>query len=128
MLFRIQYISITKGEVELEYQSVFYGTQYEPLGFYVKVINAATKEPVTDGTIELKLAKENVTLQENIDKVDNKLFIGTQEEYDAAYAEGKVAVGALVIILDEDINEDTATVSVLGQGVLGTLVLGKELK
>jgi hypothetical protein len=72
--------------------------------------------------------EEFTTLQENIDKVDNKLFVGTQEEYDAAYAEGKVAVGALVIILDEDINEDTATVSVLGQGVLGTLVLGKELK
>lgn len=64
---------------------------------------------------------EFTTLQENIDKVDNKLFVGTQEEYDVAYAEGKIAVGALVIILDD---EDTASVAILGQGKLGTLILG----
>lgn len=66
--------------------------------------------------------EEFTTLQENIDKVDNKLFIGTQEEYDVAYAEGKISVGALVIILDEESPET----SMLGKAILGTLILGKK--
>lgn len=62
------------------------------------------------------------TLQENIDGVDTKLFVGTQTEYETAYAEGKISVGALVIILDEESPES----AILGKAFLGTLVLGKK--
>lgn len=55
-----------------------------------------------------------------------KLFIGTQEEYDAANSEGKITTGTIVIILDAvDEDGDETSTSVLGKAILGTLVLGK---
>lgn len=58
------------------------------------------------------------------DDFEGKLFVGTQSEYDAAYAEGKVKVGALVIILDgsESVND---TIALLGTAVIGRMILGK---
>lgn len=59
--------------------------------------------------------------------VDSKIFVGSQEQYDKAYAAGKIALGAIVIITDDDVNADSAgTTAVLGKAVLGQLVLGKE--
>lgn len=64
-------------------------------------------------------------ITETVQHCDSKVFIGTQEEYDIAYAEGKVAVGALVIILDENEANSDATTAMLGKAIIGTLLLGR---
>ena len=79
--------------------------------------------------------------------VQQRFFVGTPEEYSIAYANGQIAVGALVILLNDELNEDNgggnegdnnegdnggndnnsdATSSILGKGVLGQMVLGKK--
>lgn len=54
----------------------------------------------------------------------NKVFIGTQAEYDNAYSEGRISIGTLVIILDENTGSDVSVPSLLGAGVLGSFILG----
>ena len=57
------YIYISKSDVKLEYPSVFYGTQYEPLGFYIKIIDNEVGSPVTYGKIRITLENENVSIE-----------------------------------------------------------------
>jgi hypothetical protein len=66
-------------------------------------------------------------LSEKINKnyVDEKIFVGTQTEYDIAYANNRIALGALVIILDEELGGASATAK-LGVAVLGKMKLGQE--
>lgn len=62
--------------------------------------------------------------------VDGKVFIGTKEEYNEAYAAGAIAVGQLVIITDEsdvvipEVEENTSSIAILGTVVLGQCILG----
>ena len=39
--------------------------------------------------------------------VQQSFFVGTPEEYNVAFANGQIAVGALVILLDDEIKDDT---------------------
>lgn len=67
--------------------------------------------------------------------VDNKLFIGTKEEYEAAAA--SIPVGAMVVIVDESdiiippvVEEEEkpeidTTIAVLGAALLGKMKLGR---
>lgn len=64
----VGYIYVSKEDVTLQYQPIFYGTQYEPLGFYIKVINSKTGENVSSGTISITLQNENITIEENVDE------------------------------------------------------------
>lgn len=41
-----------------------------------------------------------LTVEDSIRNIDKKLFVGTLEEYNNAYLEGKISVGSLVIITD----------------------------
>lgn len=52
----------------------------------------------------------------------SQLFVGSRAEYDAAWAAGNIAVGAIVIITDDDMAIGSS--SLLGTGVLGKLILG----
>lgn len=67
-------------------------------------------------------------VQDNIEDISAKVFIGTQSEYDIAYANGKIGVGALVIILDgSETEEGGATISaLLGTAILGQMLLGQQ--
>ena len=65
--------------------------------------------------------------------IDNKIFIGTREEYESAV--DSIPVGAMVIITDEsDVieppvdEEDTtkSTIAILGIAKLGDIILGKK--
>jgi hypothetical protein len=62
--------------------------------------------------------------------INSRLFVGTQTEYDDAWDAKQIAVGAVVIILEDPINNDTPdsgiTTAVLGKAVLGQLVLGRQ--
>lgn len=64
-------------------------------------------------------------ITETVQHCDSKIFIGTLAEYQEAYAAGKIAVGALVIIMDEgeDAND---TIALLGTAVLGKMILGQK--
>ena len=67
--------------------------------------------------------------------VDNKLFIGTKEEYEAAAA--SIPVGAMVVIVDESdiiippvVEEEEkpeidTTIAILGTALLGKMKLGR---
>lgn len=74
---------------------------------------------------EITEFKDNKYYQKQISDIAARVFIGTQEEYDIAYAEGKVAVGALVIILNENETNSDATTAMLGKAIIGTLLLGR---
>lgn len=67
--------------------------------------------------------KEVENILDSVGDLEGKLFVGTKSEYDVANAEGKVKVGALVIILDgsEDAND---TIALLGTATLGRMILG----
>ena len=60
----------------------------------------------------------------SIPDASKRFFIGTQEEYNEAKANGKIEVGALVIILDDGENEDSA-IALIGTAILGKMILGK---
>lgn len=67
--------------------------------------------------------------------VDNKLFIGTKEEYEAAAA--NIPIGAMVVIIDESdiiippvVEEEEkpeidTTIAILGAALLGKMKLGR---
>lgn len=40
------------------------------------------------------------TVEDSIQDIDKKLFVGTLEEYNSAYLEDKIKVGTLVVITD----------------------------
>ena len=67
------------------------------------------------------------------DYVNEKIFVGTKTEYDTAYANNRISLGALVIILDEELggntggdNTGSSTTAKLGVAVLGQMKLGQE--
>lgn len=54
-----------------------------------------------------------------------RVFIGTQAQYEVAYANGKIPVNTLVIITETEIpNSGENSSSQLGAGALGYLILG----
>lgn len=71
--------------------------------------------------------------------VNEKIFVGTIEQYNVAYAAGLVSDGALVVITTETVkpgggsgsggegdNSGTTTTAKLGVAVLGQMKLGQE--
>lgn len=66
-------------------------------------------------------------IEEYLDKisdigVENILFIGSQDDYQNALNAGKIALGSLVIILDNEEYTNEFS-SVLGVGILGKMIL-----
>lgn len=67
--------------------------------------------------------------------IDNKIFIGTKEEYEAAAA--SIPIGAMVVIIDESdiiippvVEEEEkpevdTTIAILGAALLGKMKLGR---
>ena len=53
------HLKISKKNVILESENIFNGTQSEPLGFLVKVIDAQTKQPVDTGKVSIQLRRPN---------------------------------------------------------------------
>lgn len=61
-----------------------------------------------------------------LDKVKSskdKVFIGTEQEYNDAYANGLIPMGSLVIILSESEQLDD-TIALLGKAIIGKMILG----
>ena len=58
--------------------------------------------------------------------IDNKIFIGTRQEYEAQITD--IPIGAIVIITDEEKNtepDDNLSSAILGSAILGKMVLGQ---
>lgn len=63
------HIVVKKSDAILEYSSLYQASQYEPLGFLVKVKDAETNEYISEGTIEITLPKQNnLKLRAKVDK------------------------------------------------------------
>ena len=65
------------------------------------------------------------------DKInESAAWIGTMDEYNEANSQGLISIGQIVIIVDKDvdinIDNNSGTSSILGQAILGTMILGKE--
>ena len=53
-------LTVQRGEVLIDCNNVFFGSQYEPLGFLVKVKDINTQEPITDGTVDISIPNLNI--------------------------------------------------------------------
>jgi phosphoenolpyruvate synthase/pyruvate phosphate dikinase len=78
---------------------------------------------IKNSSNEIVEFKDDKYYQKAISDIANKIFIGTQSEYDVAYAAGKIAIGAIVVIIDDEENT-TGTSSKVGEGVVGEMILG----
>lgn len=74
-------LTIKKGTVIFDHQPVFYGTQYEPLGFYVNVKDSTTNDIITDGVVQLQLLTEQITLEAQVDENGNAIFLHNPLEF-----------------------------------------------
>lgn len=54
--------------------------------------------------------------------IDSQIFIGTYEDYQTACSNNQIPENALVIITDDETGSSTS--SKLGEGVLGSMILG----
>lgn len=90
-------------------------------GTNIKTING--QSILGDGDIS------NLAEKQYVDEViQSRVFVGARKEYDTAYAESKIAMGALVIILDgSETEEGGSTISaLLGTAILGQMLLGQK--
>lgn len=84
------------------------------------------REGASLGSTALQTIPEEYVTEEKLNEtVDSKVFIGTLAEYQSAYAAGKIAVGALVIIMEEGEDSNDA-IALLGTAVLGKMILGQK--
>lgn len=62
-------ITVEKGEVIIEYSLPYQASQYEPLGFYLKVKDAKTQKYISEGVVKITLpSQNNLEIQANVDK------------------------------------------------------------
>lgn len=62
------HIIVKKSEVYFEYPSLYKGSQYEPLGFLIKVADMETGEYINHGTVTITLPEQNnVSVTADID-------------------------------------------------------------
>lgn len=54
---------------------------------------------------------------------ETKLFVGTYDEYQEAYTNGKIEIGAIVVITDEELDNSDSITSELGKAILGQMIL-----
>lgn len=59
-------LSIQRKNVQLKHQSLFYGSRYEPLGFYIQICDE-NNEAVKEGQISVNIPSLNITATANVD-------------------------------------------------------------
>ena len=60
-------ITIQRNNVVIESAEIFYGSKYEPLGFYVKIIDAETGAPVDSGEVTIDVVSEDIMVSAQVD-------------------------------------------------------------
>lgn len=73
------------------------------------------------------LDTEGLALYDELIKIfiNSKIFVGTQSQYQEANAKGEIPINAIVIITDDENDAAAGTFAILGQGVLGQMILGQ---
>lgn len=62
-------LSVSKYDVDIICSNQFLGSQYEPLGFYLQVVNRETGEKVTDGKVKIDIiGQSGITGEANVDE------------------------------------------------------------
>ena len=129
LLGELAIVDLENGEVRKKYGDGV--TNFKALPYDDAIYRAGIDEQfsimnTTTDTIAGKV-DENTT---SIATMQSKLFIGTYAEYEIAYAAGAIALGALVVITDDQTSSDededasSSTSAVLGVAVLGKMILG----
>jgi hypothetical protein len=96
-----------------------HGTYFD--GKYVDVSNIEESiQNIINNKADLEFVNQTFATKSEL---NSRVFIGTQAEYDSAYANNNIAVGALVIILDGS-ESSSDTISLLGTAILGKMILG----
>jgi hypothetical protein len=97
------------------------GLKLDETGLQVKDVTS-----IKDGIEHVLTQKANVEYVNNY--VNEKIFVGTMEQYNVAYSNGLVAEGALVIITEVNVTPggSGSTTAKLGVAVLGQMKLGQE--
>lgn len=73
------------------------------------------------------ISLDKLTLYDDLIKafINSQIFIGTYEEYETAYANGKIPINALVVITDDETSGGGSdTTAALGYAILGQMILG----
>ena len=70
-------------------------------------------------------APDSKAVGDAIDALKSKIFIGSKAQYQLAFEQGKIPNGTIVILTNDAYtdNEDASS-SILGTGVLGYMILG----
>jgi hypothetical protein len=97
------------------------GLKLDETGLQVKDVTS-----IKDGIEHVLTQKANVEYVNNY--VNEKIFVGTMDQYNLAYSNGLVAEGALVIITEVNVTPGGSgtTTAKLGVAVLGQMKLGQE--
>lgn len=61
-------ITVERRNVIIESADIFYGSKYEPLGFYAKIVDAENGEPVTDGRVTVEVIGEDIEVTVDVDE------------------------------------------------------------
>lgn len=96
------------------------GLKLDETGLQVKDVTS-----IKDGIEHVLTQKANVEYVNNY--VNEKIFVGTMEQYNLAYSNGLVAEGALVIITEVNVTPGSGSggTAKLGVAVLGQMILGQ---
>lgn len=70
---------------------------------------------------EFAAVANRVKALEESGSAHTNVFVGTRDEYNTANNAGKIPDGMVVFLLDE---ADSTTVAILGQAILGQMILG----
>ena len=123
LLGELAIVDLDNGEVRKKYGDGV--TDFKTLPFDDDVYRADVDEQfsILNTTTDAIAGKVDANTT-SIATMQSKLFIGTYAEYETAYAAGEIALGALVVITDDNDASSDGTSSLLGVGVLGQMVLG----
>lgn len=94
----------------------------ETVGYIIQANGDLKILAIADDIAELEA--EIATVTATVTELKSKLFVGTKADYEAADAKNEVAIGAIVILTDDETVATVSTTSVLGQAILGQMILG----
>lgn len=110
-------------------ESIIASIEQQIAGKQVELISGTNIKTINGQSILGNGDISNLAEKPYVDEViQSRVFIGIKSEYDIAYSEGRIGMGALVIILDgSETEEGGSTISaLLGTAILGQMLLGNK--
>lgn len=76
-------LTVQRKNIQLKHQSLFYGSRYEPLGFYIQVYDE-NNAPVTEGQISITIPSLNITAISDVDSDNSAKIIHNAIDFTSA--------------------------------------------